>query len=688
MSISDRLREIHRSGRECAARRGFLPAGVFSEPPGPATVRQWCDFTADAVDGSTIVDVLANAARNLEAKPRAPRSRPSPESPLTGRSRDAARGPRWAPERVAAWRSCLEEQPLPAWIGQEADRADGGDDDPLGMVAVLGDVWDALANLDTRPGMLVVDTDGSWCLAGTGRIPATRLFHWQPTAVPAIRAIEEALSLVALRLRRVSENRLPASDYWTRPVVPFAETDAAADSPSTEHLLVDALARLALAADVLWALALVLKDRDNGRPDSGRRVARYARLLTASLAAAAVTGSLPAETSVSLSRLAPGSATEVGRRSLELRTPVRSTDLARFATGRLVRFPHAGSQDRLGARGSEPVLVGSDETIADLLPQSPRDPGPAFALRLASPVSRWQGRITPDAPAGRYLATLDPVVLTDNGVPRVVQGYSQGPGHAVWAAIHGCESFRIAEDGTIESWRRWPAPIVGELPWGTEGGAIAWTNGTGAFPDLSTPYLFWHRSACQEPERLDLPFRPGLGFVDSARAAWWSCFPGGIGRWSPDDGFLLMFPELSAWSARLEGAGICADPVARDGDGHIVRRRQARGWRMNPADRTLSDCALGPDGSTSCVARSARWTATVHPDSDLVRLDDGSGPSRLGLTCCFPLWAAWAGRSLVVATLEGELLFFTRLAELLDARALQPTAQEAAGGTHAGGGEL
>ena len=59
------------------------------------------------------------------------------------------------------------------------------------------------------------------------------------------------------------------------------------------------------------------------------------------------------------------------------------------------------------------------------------------------------------------------------------------------------------------------------------------------------------------------------------------------------------------------------------------------------------------------------WTAVACPESDVVRLTSAGGRT-LALTCYYPFAVAWAGRSLVVCTSEGDVLFFERLLDVIN----------------------
>jgi hypothetical protein len=73
---------------------------------------------------------------------------------------------------------------------------------------------------------------------------------------------------------------------------------------------------------------------------------------------------------------------------------------------------------------------------------------------------------------------------------------------------------------------------------------------------------------------------------------------------------------------------------------------------------------LGPYGAASCRSTHGRWTAAAHPDSDVVSLHCAGGPT-VSLVCDYPFRVAWAGDSLLVGTIAGELLLFESMLDLL-----------------------
>ena len=59
------------------------------------------------------------------------------------------------------------------------------------------------------------------------------------------------------------------------------------------------------------------------------------------------------------------------------------------------------------------------------------------------------------------------------------------------------------------------------------------------------------------------------------------------------------------------------------------------------------------------------WIATTYPEADLITLEAADGTMRF-LTAYYPFRAVWAGRSLVVGTVDEQILIFEHVADKLD----------------------
>ncbi len=256
-------------------------------------------------------------------------------------------------------------------------------------------------------------------------------------------------------------------------------------------------------------------------------------------------------------------------------------------------------------------------------------------------------------------AVVTPRVLTAEGLAPGAAAHAAAGGVVV-AALHRHTSAWIGEDGAVRQYSSWPRTIVGQLPMGE--GAVAWSNGTGAWPELGAGYVMY-RERLEGPVTVEaLPFRPTAGaWLDGH--LYWNTFPRGVGRWRPGTPGDVFLPDESFCGLIADGAALALAPATRDAEGRALRRVHTTGSRLVagggheqvalPADGASTSRAVGPDG----------WTATAFPDVDLVALERNG--RRVDLTCHHPMTVAWAGRSLVTCTAPGDVLLFERLADTL-----------------------
>jgi hypothetical protein len=256
-----------------------------------------------------------------------------------------------------------------------------------------------------------------------------------------------------------------------------------------------------------------------------------------------------------------------------------------------------------------------------------------------------------------------PRVLTDEGCTRANVWYHTERG-AVCVAVHAQESFLVRQDGRIEPHHEWPRPIVGELPFGA-GGAVAWGNGRSSGTSGKPAYVMWRSRPSEAPHVEDLPFRPGVGAWWGERL-YWTCGRApsdeftGIASWAPGRRARLELPDITpvGFEARVDHLQL--EPGVFRVDAAGERRRMEQGWKWAPgAPPELY--ALGPHGAATARSERDGWSATAHPEADAINLESDACGS-LTMTCYYPFKLAWAGTSLVVSTLERELLLFENLA--------------------------
>jgi hypothetical protein len=282
----------------------------------------------------------------------------------------------------------------------------------------------------------------------------------------------------------------------------------------------------------------------------------------------------------------------------------------------------------------------------------------AITGAIARPVAGRESRILL---ATESVSHCEPRMLTH---PERNPGWAvatMDDGHAIFTIRDGRRGLVVDAEGDHVRGAAWPVPILAEVPWGDEGGAIAWAHPSKV---LFRP----HAGASVVTE--DVPFTARQFSIGPDGSAYWLEASGALWEWRPGGArrFVLFAPGLGY--IRHEGRDIVLAPVARNAKGVVLRRRFMREWRCDGTPHVRHEIAAAPEGQCSKVAVGT-WTARAHPFSDLVRLDDRAGRAWL-LACYAAAGVAWAGPSLLVTTQEGRLLLFHRLAERLDALAAGP----------------
>jgi hypothetical protein len=173
----------------------------------------------------------------------------------------------------------------------------------------------------------------------------------------------------------------------------------------------------------------------------------------------------------------------------------------------------------------------------------------------------------------------------------------------------------------------------------------------------------YRRSAGATATIETLPFAPQVGTWWRGRV-YWICFPFGVGSWAPGERAEFVLPDRTLFSVLGDDRGLVLGPRARMKDGAAERRLITEGWCWQPGQDPLS-VSLGPLGvaSSQCIAHG--WHATAHPEADAIEFRREDGVS-VTMTCYYPFGVAWAGRSLLVSTVDGELLFFERFTDVLN----------------------
>jgi hypothetical protein len=230
----------------------------------------------------------------------------------------------------------------------------------------------------------------------------------------------------------------------------------------------------------------------------------------------------------------------------------------------------------------------------------------------------------------------------------------------VLGAVHSHKSFALDEEGHVRPLSTWPRPMIAEVPWGTEGGALAWNAAE------EGSYMMLRRDASAEPEISPVPFGPSWPLVEADGRTLWSSYFGGLWSWHPDGSARLEADIPPTLGIRREAADVRLDPVTTDEYG-TVRMPLYEALLWHPSTGRVDPLALGPEGVSWSISVDAGWTAEGHPHADLVRIISPGGRA-FELACYYPFSVAWAGRSLVVvSTTTSVVLFFPHLRDVLEA---------------------
>ncbi len=265
------------------------------------------------------------------------------------------------------------------------------------------------------------------------------------------------------------------------------------------------------------------------------------------------------------------------------------------------------------------------------------------------------------------IALVEPTILTDQGLPRGWTIAAADRDHAIFTPGRCTQSVRISVEGSVTAGTTWPEAITGEVPWGGEGGALAW--------NAADSLLLWRRRPSADIGVARLSFRP-VHVTVSGDTLLLADMANGIWRWSPQHEPARVATMPGSGIPRFEGDTLLVAPMVRAQDGRVSRRRLPYEWRIEPTTGACVETAARPAGQCAKVARRDRWTARSHPFADLVGLEREDGHALL-LACYAPLGVAWAGSSLIVTSSDGAVLVFGRLLDRLDA-----LVGDAGGGAH------
>ena len=229
----------------------------------------------------------------------------------------------------------------------------------------------------------------------------------------------------------------------------------------------------------------------------------------------------------------------------------------------------------------------------------------------------------------------------------------------------------IGEEGQKEAHLSWPLPIVGELPWGSEG-AVAWGNGLAKWPDKSVgpAYVMYRQTGADVVHVDEISVRPTMG-------AWWNdrvyfnCYStptndswAGLASWAPGEAIRRELSDVVLFGLLPAGNHLDLAPCEWiSGQGYQRQRLHSQlRWRPDSDPVSIPASKLGV---ASSVAAGERWTATAFPESDTIQFASADGEP-ISMRCHFPIRVGWVGRALLVGSAEREMFLFPHLVDALD----------------------
>jgi hypothetical protein len=254
------------------------------------------------------------------------------------------------------------------------------------------------------------------------------------------------------------------------------------------------------------------------------------------------------------------------------------------------------------------------------------------------------------------VCSIEPESLLARGHPRTHLVSTQSDGEALLGRSDGSGISVVSGSGDLVRVEAWPRPVRASILLGRHG-QLAWH-----FPDA--PRLLYRDFATGRVDVVEMPVgvfdaiaRPDGGAYLATDAGLWAYTPGAGSAHRAVEG-----PWLVSLHAHGAGVRACARP-ARDEGGRWAATTEILEWQ--PGDAAFRVIAVPAGTAPFSVAERAGWRAEAWLDGCVVRLvrDDGRV---FWLACSGPRSLAWAGPTLYVATVAGEVLRFpdvmTRLA--------------------------
>ncbi|MDE3155564.1 MAG: hypothetical protein KGN76_10710, partial [Acidobacteriota bacterium] len=258
---------------------------------------------------------------------------------------------------------------------------------------------------------------------------------------------------------------------------------------------------------------------------------------------------------------------------------------------------------------------------------------------------------------------IAPTVLTEAAVPRATFVSTFDGQSALLTGHADGRSLRVDAAGHVTPLPSWPVPVLADIPWGGDGGRLAWSIG-------DRPSLLFRPSADAadiDIVRVDVPFRPVRAAAGPDGRPVWTSLDGGLWTWLPGERAARRVVDVGpAVGIVWQDGAFRIDPLPVLPDGSTPRIVADFAWRWMPGDPAVTRFPLGAEAQSYATAVSRGFTLRAHALADTVRLTTPDGRAFNLMVYC-PVAAGWAGPSLVVVTGPCDVLLFRDLQHQLDA---------------------
>jgi hypothetical protein len=326
--------------------------------------------------------------------------------------------------------------------------------------------------------------------------------------------------------------------------------------------------------------------------------------------------------------------------------------------GRIALSEQAARRTLTGLWVSQVTDKRSKRLLAIVEPAVPNELDAIMRAVTGTIATPWQSAGDPRMGfVQNEIGYIEPDVLTDRGLPLGWNIATADANRAIFTPRLFNHSLAIAGDGRWSPIESWPDTIVGEVPWGDEGGALAW-NTTGQF-------ILSRSRRAGDVRRDDLSFHPSRVLQTREGVLVLAALDGGLWEWTPGTSGQRLIETPKCAGVRFDGQELVLAPIVHDAAGQLLRRRLRYEFRYQIGESSLRRSAAGPEGPFGSQSTQGSWTARSHPFADLIMLQASDGRSFV-LAVHSPFQVAWAGTSLIVTITDGVTLIFPRLIDRIE----------------------